>query len=157
MSVNADFGAIGTNPSQSAGTYTFAGNLRIPIWSGGRVSGEIEQAAAALELRRADLADVRGRIDSEIRSAFLDVESAANQMRVAQSNIGVARQNLDLTQQRFQAGIADTAEVSRAQATLAMAEQDIITSQFAHNLAKAQLARAMGEAEQSLAKLLSIP
>jgi outer membrane protein TolC len=157
LSLNSDFGAIGTNPAQSAGTYTVTGSLKIPIWSGGRVSGEIDQAAAQLEQLRAESADLRGRIDADIRAVFLDLESAMSQIRVAQSNVDVARQNLDLTRQRFEAGIADTAEVSRAQETLASAEQDVITSQFAHNLAKAVLARQLGQAEESIFSMLGVP
>ena len=157
LSVNADYGAIGTNPSQSAGTYTATAGLRIPIWAGGRVSGEIQQSAAQLDQRKAELADAKGRIDSDIRSAFLDLESAANQIRVAQSNIEVARQNLALTRQRFEAGITDTAEVSQAQDTVAAAEQDLITTQFAQNLARAVLARSMGKTEQSLSRFINLP
>lgn len=157
LSMSADYGAIGTNPSQAAGTYTVTGNLRVPIWAGGRVRGEMEQAAAELEQRRAELADTRGRIDADVRSAFLDIESAANQVRVAQGNLDVTRQTLDLTRQRFQAGVADTAEVSRSQSAVASAELDLITSQFAHNLAKAVLARGLGHTEESLTKLLPIP
>ncbi|HYO82066.1 MAG TPA: TolC family protein [Bryobacteraceae bacterium] len=157
LALNADYGAIGTNPAQAAGTYTVTGNLRIPIWAGGRVGAEIVQAEAQLEQRRAELADMRGRIDAEVRSALLDLESATSQVQVARENLAVARQSMDLTRQRFDAGIADTAEVSRALETVAAADQDVITSQFAHNLAKAVLARAMGRTEENLAKLLPLP
>jgi outer membrane protein TolC len=157
LSVSADYGAIGTNPSQSAGTYTLVGNLRVPIWAGGRVQGEVEQAAAELEQRRAQLADLRGQIDAEIRSAFLDIESAASQSRVAEGNLKVSRHSLELTRQRFEAGIADTAEVSRAQAGVASAEQDMITSHFAHSLAKAVLARSVGKTEEWMIKMLAVP
>lgn len=157
LSVSADYGAIGVNPSQAIGTYTLTGNLRIPIWQGGRVSGAIEQASAALSQRRAELADLRGRIEVEIRTALLDLESAASQMKVARSNQDVARQSLDLTRQRFEAGIADTAEVVVAQETVETAEQDVITSAFSHNLAKAALARALGKAEESVPQFLKLP
>jgi outer membrane protein TolC len=36
LSVNADYGVIGTNPSQSHGTFSVTGTLRFPIWEGGR-------------------------------------------------------------------------------------------------------------------------
>ena len=156
LSFSADYGAIGTNPSRAGSTYTVTGNLRIPIWQGGRAAGSIDQASAALEQRRAELADIRARIDQEIRTAFLDLESAANQIRVAESNRDVARQNLDLTRQRFEAGVADTAELVQAQETLATAEHDLITSAFSHGLAKAELARAMGRAEETIVQMLGI-
>jgi outer membrane protein TolC len=156
LAVSADYGAIGTNPAQAVGTYALTANLRIPIWQGGRTSGNIEQAAAAVDQRRAELSDLRGRIDQEIRNAFLDLESAANQVQVARSNLEVARQSLDLTRQRFDAGVTDTAEVVRAQETLQTAEHDLITSAFSHNLAKAALARAMGRAEETMPAVLGL-
>jgi len=48
VSVSADYGLIGTKPTQSNGTYTVVGTVRIPIWQGGRAGGDIEQADAAL-------------------------------------------------------------------------------------------------------------
>ena len=155
LSVSADYGAIGTNPGQATGTYTLAGNLRIPIWAGGRVSAEIDRAQAQLALRRAESAELRGRIDAEVRSAFLDLQSARSQIKVSEENLQVSRSNLDLTRQRFDAGIADTAEVARAQEALATAEQDVITSRFALNLAKAALARAVGDAETTVAQMFA--
>src|SRR5262249_47843047 len=67
ISVSADYGVIGVNPSQSHGTFAVFGTLSIPIWQGGRIKGDIEQAEAALAQRQAELEDIRGRIESEIR------------------------------------------------------------------------------------------
>ena len=156
VAISADYGAIGTNPAQAVGTYTLVGSVRIPIWQGGRNGGIVEQASAALEQRRAELADTRGRIDQEIRSAFLDLDSAVNQMRVAEANRDVARQSLELTSQRYEAGVTDVGEVVQAQEVLAIAEQDILSSAFSHNLAKAALARAMGKAEDSMLGILGL-
>lgn len=63
--------------------------------------------------------------------------------------IGVPRrrtQNLDLTRQRFEAGVSDNVEVVQSQAALVTAHFDYINSVFAHNLAKLSLARAIGRA-----------
>jgi outer membrane protein TolC len=156
VAISADYGAIGTNPAQAVGTYTLVGSVRIPIWQGGRIAGVVEQASAALDQRRAELADTRGRIDQEIRSAFLDLDAAVNQMRVAEANRDVARQSLELTSQRYEAGVTDVGEVVQAQEVLAIAEQDILTSAFSHNVAKAALARAMGNAEISMLGILGL-
>ncbi len=157
LSVSADYGVIGINPAQSNGTFNVAANLNIPIWAGGRVSGEVEQASGDLRQREAEVADVRGRIDADIRGAFLDIESAASQVQVARANLDLARTNLNLTRQRFDAGITDSVELSNAQDGLASAEQDVITSQFAHSLAKAVLARSVGQAEESMFRMLPVP
>lgn len=157
LAFSADYGAIGINPSQSHGTFTVVGTLRIPIWQGGRTEGSIQVADAALDQRRAELQDLRGKIEADVRNAFLDLETAASQIEVARNNQKVARETLDLTRQRFEAGIADAVEVTQAQESVAAADLDYITTLFAHNLAKVALARALGRADERLGQFLRVP
>ncbi|HWB83701.1 MAG TPA: TolC family protein [Bryobacteraceae bacterium] len=152
--VAADYGVIGVNPTSSHGTFTLTGTLRIPIWQGGRISADTEQAAAALEQRQAEYQDLRGRVDAEVREAFLDLTAAASQVQVAENNRTLAQDTLQQARDRFAAGVADTIEVVQAQEAVAAADQDYITSLFAHNLAKTSLARAMGQADQGIKELL---
>jgi outer membrane protein TolC len=156
LSLNADYGVIGTNPAESHGTFTLAGTLRIPIWEGGRTEGDIEQANAAVAQRRAELEDLRSRVESEVRNAFLDLQTAISQVEVARQNLDVTRETLTLTRQRFDAGITDSVEVSQAQSSVASAELDYINSVFAHNVAKLSLARAAGGSAESLERFLKL-
>ncbi len=154
--MNADYGVIGENPAQSHGTFSAAGTLRIPIWQGGRTEGDIEQANAALAQRRAELEDLRSRVESEVRNAFLDLQAATSQVEVARQNLDVTRETLTLTRQRFDAGITDSVEVSQAQSSVASAELDYINSVFAHNVAKLSLARSAGGSAESLPRFLKL-
>ncbi len=156
FSVSADYGVIGTNPSQSHGTFTVAGTIRIPIWQGGRTEGNIEQADATLIQRKAELDDVRGRIESEVRNAYLDLQAATSQVELAMKNIQVSDQNFDLTRQRFQAGVSDNLEVVQSQEAIATARLDYINGVFAHNLAKLSLARAIGRVAENLPQFLKM-
>ncbi len=146
LAVNADYGAIGTNPSQAHGTYSLTGTLRIPIWEGGRTEGDIEQADASLTQRRAELEDLKLQVEGEIRKVYLDLQAATSEVEVAQKNVRVAKETLDLTRQRVEAGVADSVELVQSQESLAGAELDYINSVFAHNVAKLSLARAIGRA-----------
>src|SRR5262249_36085079 len=93
FAVRADYGVSGTNPSQAHGTFSVAGTVRVRIWQGGRTKGETEVAAAALAQRQAELEDLKGRVESEVRNAYLDLQAAASQVEVARRNIQVATQN----------------------------------------------------------------
>lgn len=156
FSVSADYGVIGTNPSQSHGTFAVSGTIRIPIWQGGRTEGNIEQADAALIQRTAELDDVRGRIESEVRNAYLDLQAATSQVDLAMKNIQVSQQNLELTRQRFEAGVSDNLEVVQSQESVATARLDYINGVFAHNLAKLSLARAIGRVAENLPQFLKM-
>jgi len=148
LKVNADYGVLGNNPGNSHGTFTTAAALEIPIFQGGKVHADVLQADALLQQRRAQLSDLRGRVDMEVRSAFLDLNSAAEQVAVAQSTVGLAQEQLTQARDRFAAGVADTIEVVQAQEAVATANENYIASVFGHNVAKLSLARAVGVAEK---------
>jgi outer membrane protein TolC len=150
VSVNADYGGIGTTPFEARPSYSLIGVVRVPIWQSGRVEGHIDQAEATLAQRQAELEDLTGDVESELRQIYLDLEAAESQVKVAEQNLKVSRDVLTLTRQRFEAGITDNVEVVQAQESVASAELDYINSVFSHNVAKLNLARAIGQAAERL-------
>ena len=156
LSISADYGVIGPRFNEGQRTYTVTGTIKVPVWDGGRISGDIEQAKADLDQRRAELEDTRGRIESDVRNAFLDLQAAANQVEIARNNQGVANETLRLTREKFEAGVSDNVEVIQAQEGVASANLDYITALFAHNLAKLSLARSLGNAEQHVQEFLKL-
>jgi outer membrane protein TolC len=150
ISVDADYGAIGQQVSNAHQTYSMGANLRVPIFEGGRATGRIIEAEAEVRQQRAAYDDLRGRIDEEVRSAYLDVGAAAQQVETAQTTVGLATQELAQARDRFSAGVSDTIEVTRAQESLARASEDYISALYQHNVAKAALARAVGIAEEAI-------
>jgi outer membrane protein TolC len=130
------------------------GTINVPIWQGNRTKGDIQQAEAALDQRKAELADQRGQTEQEVRDALIELQTAAGQVRVAESNRQLANDTLAQARDRFGAGVSTTLEVVQAQQQVAGAESDYISSLFSFNLAKLSLARAMGEIESDLANLL---
>jgi len=155
VTVMGDYGAAGLRPTNSAhGTFTVTGTLNIPLYQGGRVHGDVEQAEAALRQRQAEVEDVRGRIDQDVRQSFIDLNAAADQVDVARSNVDLAEDTLRQARDRFAAGVTDTVEVVQAQQSVVAAHDDYIVAVFDHNLAKVSLARAMGEAERTVQQFL---
>ena len=150
VSSQVDYGDIGTNFANSHGTFTAAASVNIPIFQGTRVRGDVLQADATLQQRRAEMEDLRGRIDQEVRSAFLDLTSAADLVNVATHNKDLARETLSEAQDRFGAGVTDNIEVVQAQESVSGADQAYISSLYTFNIAKVQLARAVGIAEQAV-------
>lgn len=151
LMVNADFGAAGLTPTHdSAGVYNVSGTLTIPLYEGGRIRGDIQQATAALRQRKAELEDLRGQVDEDVRQSFINLNSAADQVAVARSNVDLAHDTLTQSRDRFVVGVTDTVEVVQAEQAVVQADNDYITAVFEHNLAKVSLARAMGNAEQTI-------
>jgi outer membrane protein TolC len=154
LGVTADYGVIGINPANSHGTFDVSAQLLFPIWAGGRTHGDIVEADATLKQRRAEYEDVRARVEADVRDAYLDLNAAAELVRVAQSRRALAQDQLTQSTDRFASGVADTVEVTQAQEVVASAESDYIANLSAHNLAKASVARATGQAEKIMRDLL---
>jgi outer membrane protein TolC len=131
--------------------------VRIPVWEGGRASGEARLAEANLALRQAELDNLRGHAEAEVRRVFLDLTAAAEQVEVTQANLRVTTENLTLTRQRFDAGLGDNISVVLAQEAVALAEQSHITAVLAHNLGRLLLARQVGRAATEYTSFLNLP
>jgi outer membrane protein TolC len=82
------------------------------------------------------------------------VTAAGEQVEVARATLDYAQQTLTQSQDRFSAGVTNNIEVIQAQEALATANQQYISSLYAHNIAKVLLARASGAAEQTLRQVL---
>jgi outer membrane protein TolC len=154
-SLSADYGGIGS-PTQLRPTYTISATLSIPVWNGGRTSGDIAQAQAALAQRQAEVEDIKGQVESDVRTAFLDVEAASNQVEVARQNLDVNHETLGQTRVKFDTGVSTNVDVVQSQESVSSAQLDYIDSIFAHNLAKLSLARALGGAADKLTQFLSV-
>jgi outer membrane protein TolC len=150
----ANLGDIGVTPSQSNGTWQVNGGINIPIFAGNRTHSDVLEADAQLKQVRSQLGDLRGRIDYEVRTALLDLNAAAEQVEVARSSVDLAEQALTQSQDRFTAGVADNLEVVQAQEAAASAHESYIQSLYAHNLAKVELAFAVGDAEEGVKRFL---
>jgi outer membrane protein TolC len=154
LDIAANFGDIGITPDNSHETFQAAGTVRIPIFQGGKAHADVLQAEATLRQTTSQLEDLRGRIDYEVRTAFLDLNAAAAQVEVARSSIDLAEQALTQARDRFAAGVSDNLEVIQAQEAVASAHEGYISSLYAHNLGKIALVRAMGYAEEGVKRYL---
>jgi outer membrane protein TolC len=150
----ADYGTNGPRINDLHGSFTLAASLTIPIYQGRRVEAEVLAADTELRQRRAELEELEGRIENEVYSAGIDLRSAARQLQVARGNLDLARRQLEQSQDRFTAGVTNNVEVVQAQEAVATANENLISSLYAVNAAKAQLARARGDAERGILRLL---
>jgi len=155
LSADANYGDIGSpNFGTSHGTFSATVTLNVPIFRGTRVRADTLEADAALRQRQAELADLDGQIDVQVRTAFFNLRSSSDLVTVAQSTIDLANQTLVQAQDRFTAGVANNLDVVQAQESVAYANQSYIASLYAYNVAKISLAQAIGVAEHSALQYL---
>ena len=155
-SINADYGDVGSTLANSHGTFTVTATASMNVFNGGRIQGAVVDASAALKQRRDELADLGAEIGYQVRATFLDMRTAADQVKVAHDNLDLASQTLEQARDRFNAGVTDNIEVIQAQESVASANDSVILALYAHNAAKVALARNLGGAEQSIRQLLEV-
>jgi outer membrane protein TolC len=152
LSFGADYGVAADYPDTKLvhGVFDVRGTLSIPLFEGGHVHGDVLEADARLQQNRDRLESLRAQIDTDVRTALLNLESSSEQVGVAQSNIDLAEQTLAQARDRFSSGVTDTVEVVQAQEAVASAHENYIASLYAYNFAKISLARALGVAEEGV-------
>jgi outer membrane protein TolC len=147
VSVSGTYGLQGLNPTSGTSVFQASAGVKIPIFTGGRIEADVTQAEAVLKQRRAELADERGSVESDIRNAYIDLQVADERVGLAESNRNLAADTLRQSQDRFSVGVADSVEVVNSQQALAAADYEFVNSLFAQHTARITLAHAMGEAE----------
>jgi outer membrane protein TolC len=144
LSFGGYYGVSQVGGAGSHGNFAAQGTLSFPIFREAKLRGDTDAAQAQSDAVNAQLADLRGKIDQQIRSALLDVNATAKLVEVARSNVYLTTRALADETDRVNAGVDDNLPLVTAQSTLASAESNLVESLYGYNLAKLALARAAG-------------
>lgn len=147
VKAEADYGAIGTNLHSSHGTVDATGTITIPIFKEAQFRGEATVAQSKLDNQKDQQSDLDAQIEADVRDALFDIASSQQQVEVAKSNVDLSSEVLSEAQQRYAAGVSDNLAVSDALQSVAQANGQYVNSLYQHNVAKLNLARAMGVAQ----------
>jgi outer membrane protein TolC len=142
----------GAHINEGIPAYRYQLSLDFPIFTGGRIHAETERAKIeekqVAELRR----QLEAQIVREVKSALDELTAARTAVDVAKQGFALANEEVAQAQRRFQAGVTTNVEVITAQDALARASDNQIAALYRFNQARAALARAMGEIENTYSK-----
>jgi outer membrane protein TolC/ABC-type transporter Mla MlaB component len=149
---DGNFAYVGTSGNTTLPTYTYQGSVNLPLFTGGRIHAEIVRAD--LEIRKFDQQkdDLRNQIALDVKTALLNLQSARNEVQVANLGVQLSKEEVDQARDRFKAGVANNIEVIQAQDSLARANDNQIAGLYRFNQARADLARSIGQMEKVYAK-----
>lgn len=153
VGVTADYGGGGDRTSFNE-LYTVAAAVSMPLYTGGRIQADVAQAQQDLNRRRAEYEDLQGRVAYDVRVAWLDLEASGSSVAVARQNKELADRALTQAQDRYANGVTNYLEVVEAQEAVAHANENLVTTVYAFNVAKLALARAIGDAETDVKELI---
>jgi outer membrane protein TolC len=142
----------GLTPSTVIPVYQYQGTILVPIFTGGRISADRAKADLAIRQLQQQEVELRNRIALEVKTAAAQVESARNEVGVANSGVQLALEEVTQARDRFQAGVANNLEVITAQNELARANDNQIGALYRYNQARASMAYAEGQMEAMYAR-----
>ena len=139
-----DVGMIGDQIPNALTTDNVSVLLSIPIFDGGQRESRISENRSLVRQESIKTRDLQYQVTLEVRDALLTLESAKQQVEVAQEGLRLSLQELELARQRFSVGVATNIEVTNAQTSVAQARDNLIEGLFNFNASRVNLARAQG-------------
>lgn len=149
---DGNFTYMGTSGNTTLPTYTYEGSVNLPLFTGGRIHAEIVRADLEIRKLEEQRADLRNQIALDVKTALLNLQSARNEVQVANLGVQLSREEVGQARDRFKAGVANNIEVIQAQDSLSRANDNQIAALFRFNQARADLARSIGQMEKVYAK-----
>jgi outer membrane protein TolC len=148
VSLFGDYGSSAIRPLEtSLPTRSVGIRLDVPVFDGGRTRAEVQIAASRLRQAEMRLNDLRAAVEKEVRQALDNLATRREQVQAAQKALALAERELELAQDRFRNGVGDNIEVVNAQTALENARQGVVVSLTLFNVARLNLAAAMGHVE----------
>jgi len=129
--------------------YQYQVNMTLPIFTGGRLSAERKSAVLAQQRAQKQFAQEQNLVTEQVRDGQVELQAALHQVELGRQEVQLANEEVSLSHGRFQSAVTDNIEVTQAQDSLARANNTEIGALFRYNIARAQLARAVGGIERT--------
>ena len=132
--------------------YSNSLNLQVtqPVYSGGRTVAQTSQAINTVQSTRAQTLAVETSVFQAVAQAYLDVVRDQALVEVNRNNVGVLRKQLEATQDRFRVGEVTRTDVAQAEASLAQAVGQLVTTQGNLENSRAEYVRTVGHSPGTL-------
>jgi outer membrane protein len=119
-------------------------NITVPIFTGFSVGYGVRQAQAALESQEVNAEQIRLNVSLDVWNAYYALDSANQQLAATATLVATASNNQDVALGRYQAGVGTILDLLTAQTAAASARQLRIAAELNWQVARAQLALALG-------------
>jgi outer membrane protein len=133
-----------SNPGAQLGWYGLGGTSSLPLYTGGRIEGQIDEADARRGEVQASTRAIANDIVLQVAQAYLSRLTAQQQITVAEEKVAFAREALTLARERYKTGLGSILDVTTATADLLSAEVQLADAQYEYRASDAALAFATG-------------
>jgi len=118
--------------------------LILPLFTGGRLEGQIEEADAALRLTESRMEDLKLQVAEEVRSADIRLRNALSALPLLRIQADSARQAVRLATERYNERLGSIVELNQGLSNLAESLAGETIGLYQVKLAESELRRAVG-------------
>ena len=118
--------------------------LSFPIFSGFLTKYQVQEAKANLDVLKANEESLKQTVFLEVQEAYLTLRAAEEAIPTAKLGVEQAKENLEIANGRYAAGVGNPIEVTDAEVGLANARTSHIQTLYVDKVAQASLEKAMG-------------
>lgn len=126
-------------------TYFVGLSLNIPIFSGFRVSNNVQFAEVTAQNKEIDLSDLERVIKLNLQKTYLDLKAADKSLEVNKRNVKAAEETRKIEQERYTLGSGTLLNVLIASSDYTNARTNYITAQFEYIRLSKQLKYYLGD------------
>lgn len=144
LGVFGDDGATSNTYTHLLNTYTYGLQLTVPVFTGFRRQGEVQEQTAVLREAQTRERDLREQVSTDVRGALLDLATSQEQVAAANERLRLAEQEVSQARERFRAGVAGNADVTTALLELEESRTQFIDAMTALQSSRVGLLRAEG-------------
>ena len=133
-------GGVPTGAPQVDNWYGGVGfNVNIPIFNGFLYSARAKEAALRSQAEPERLRELKDRIASDVRTSWLNTQTAYSRIAVTQQFVDQTTMAVDLSQTRYKLGLASIVELSQAQLQQTEAQIQFAAAKYQYRISQAVL------------------
>ena len=144
ISGNAGYGLSGNDFPQKDNNWTFGVTLSVPLFNGFSTKYKVEEARANLSAAESQEETSKQGVFLDVKQSYLTLQDAVAKIPVAELTVTQARENLELANGRYEAGVGSPIEVTDSQVAYSQAQYTYIQALYQYQTAQANLDKAMG-------------
>lgn len=148
VGLRASGGTSGVHTDELHGTWDIGVGLSWALFDGFRRERRMDEQRIRIDAQKLRARDLAAQVESEVRQAALDLESANGQIQLAQERLRLAEQELQEVRERFAAGVTGSVETTNALAEVTTARDVLIQARVAAGAAQVNVAKAAGLLDQ---------
>jgi outer membrane protein len=142
--------AYGLKNGYEPNIYTLRGNwmwgvqARVPLFDGGRVSHQEEEAQAVVESEQAHTQDITRQVRSDVEQTVADVQASESKVQISEVQLQQAHEAVTIARTRYETGSITNLDLLDAETAESSAKLMNLQALYRFVLSKSELGRAIG-------------